>query len=200
MNREKQLRLGSFLLSITVHAALFIQVASMSVGSEAQAPKLATRISLNLLSPQKPQQPLHAEIRPVQPEQRAKKQVIQEEKIIRIEQEQAIAPKVAEEIRREQVTDRVPARQRYLARLLTHIEGYKYYPPLARRRGVRGSIQVSFRLQANGDISGLLANGGPLILRQAAKNAVNRALPMPACPAEVTCPIQVSYAMQFQLR
>lgn len=200
MSREKQIRLGTLVFSILVHAALFVQFTTLAMNSQAQAPKLATRISLNLLPPQqqKPAEP--AEFKPAKPQPAARKRVVRENKIIPPVTEQAVAPKLAEQVQRREQNDSVPARQRYLAHLLTHIEGHKYYPRPARLRGIEGSIQISFRLLGDGNISGLTASGGPLILRRAATGAVNRALPLPACPPEITCPMQVSYAMQYQLR
>jgi len=199
MNKEKQIRIASLIFSILIHAGLFVQFTRVAVGSQAQAPRYDTRISLNLLAPAKQQQPQPAEIKPVKPQQQAKKRVIKEKKIIQAVQKQAVAPKLEEEVQRQQMDDYVPLKEHYLARLLTHIEGYKYYPSAARHRGIEGSIQISFRLLGNGNITGLLAHGGSLILRRAAKGSVRQALPLPACPDEVHCPMQVSYAMQFKL-
>lgn len=198
ISQEKQIRLGTWLFSIFIHAALFVQFTNMNVSSQAQAPQIATRISLNLLPPPKQQQQVQEIPEPKRPRQAEAKRIIKKKKLQQLQHEKAIAPKRAKEVQRQQ--DDVPTKQRFLARILTHIEGYKYYPRAARQRGIEGSIQVSFRLLKNGDISGLTANNGHLILRRAAKAAVNKALPLPACPPEVACPMQVSYAMQFELR
>jgi len=200
-NNDKQIRNATLLFSMLLHAALFVQFNNMAMSSQAQAPKIETRISLNLLPPPKPKPVTPTEQRPVKPKPLAKKRVLKKkQQIIQPEYQQAVAPKLAKQVQREQPGKVVPARQRYLTRLLTHIEGYKYYPRTARLRGIEGSIRISFRLHDNGEISGLIASGGPLVLRRAATGAVNKALPLPVCPPEVSCPMQVSYAMQFQLR
>ncbi len=200
MSSEKKIRLGTLVFSILLHAALFVQFTSLAISSQAQAPKIDTRISLNLLPPPKQASVEKTEFRPATPKPTAKKRVFREKKISPPVIEQAAAPKLAEQVQRQDQNDPAPARQRYLAQLLTHIEGYKYYPRPARLRGIEGSIQISFRLHGNGNITGLTASGGPLILRRAASGAVNKALPLPACPPELDCPMQVSYAMQYQLR
>ncbi len=202
MNKDKQIHIASLIFSILVHGGLFVQFTRMAMGSQAQAPNYETRISLNLLAPVKQsQQPVEqpAEFKPIRPEKPAKKRVIKEKKMVQPTPEQVVAPKLDDEVQRQQADHSVPLREQYLARLLTHIEGYKHYPRSARRRSIEGSIQISFRLLGNGNITGLIASGGPLILRRAAKGSVRQALPLPACPEEVNCPLQVSYAMQFRL-
>ncbi len=200
--RDKQINFITLLVSLLIHAALFIQFSNTAMSSQAQAPLYDTRISLNLLPPVKQKQQKVVEVKPLKPKKVAKKKIKKKKKkkIIQPVHEQAVAPKIKKEVQRQQVDDVVPVRQRYFSTLLTHIEGHKYYPRSARHRGIEGSIQVSFRLQANGSISGLIVSGGPLILRRAAKSSVTSALPLPLCPPEITCPMQVSYAMQFKLR
>ena len=198
--RDKQINFITFALSLLLHAALFIQFSNAAMSSsQAQAPVYDTRISLNLLAPVQQKQQKLAELKPLKPEKMARKKIKKQKKIIQAEHEQAVAPIIKKEVLRQQV-DEVPIRQRYFSTLLTHIEGHKYYPRSARHRGIEGSIQVSFRLLANGSITGLMASGGPSILRRAAKSSVTDALPLPLCPPEITCPMQVSYAMQFKLR
>ena len=91
------------------------------------------------------------------------------------------------------------ARQQYLGILLSHIEEHKFYPRAARRRGLQGIIQVSFLLHQDGRISDLVVADGHAVLQTAAKEAVEAALPLPTPPAEVHCPLNVSYGMEFKL-
>lgn len=111
-----------------------------------------------------------------------------------------MARKVDEEVKRDKKELNKQLRQSYLNYVLTHIEGHKFYPHAARLRNIEGSIQVSFVLEKDGSINQLSANGVSILLRRAAKGSVNRALPLPACPKDVECPIQVSYAMQFKMK
>ncbi|MFK5914208.1 MAG: TonB family protein [Woeseiaceae bacterium] len=199
--KDKQINYITLLLSLLLHAALFIQFSNTAMSSsQAQAPVLDTRISLNLLPPVKQKQQKVVEVKPFKPKKVAKKKLKKKKKMLQPAHEQAVAPKIKKEVQRQQIEDVVLVQQRYFSTLLTHIEGYKHYPRSARRRGIEGSILVSFRLLANGDITGLKASGGHLMLRRAAKSSVTDALPLPLCPPEITCPMQVSYAMQFKLR
>ena len=198
---DKQINVITLLVSLLVHAMLFLQFSNSAMSSQAQAPIYDTRISLNLLPPVKQIEKQEAvETIPIKLKKNAKKKIKKKKKILQPTHEQAVAPKIKKEVQRQQVVDSVPIKQRYFANLLTHIEGFKHYPRTARKRGIEGSINVSFRLLANGTISGLEASGGSLVLRRAAKNSVTASLPLPLCPPEITCPMQVSYAMQFKLR
>ena len=199
--KDKQINFYTFIVSLLIHAALFIQFSNMAMSSsQAQAPVYDTRISLNLLPAVKQKQHKSVEVKALKPKKVARKKIKKKKKIIPPKHKQAVATKIEQEVRRQQIDDVIPIRQRYFSMLLTHIEGHKYYPRSARQRGLEGSIQVSFRLLANGTIAGLEASGGSLILRRAAKSSVTAALPLPMCPPEITCPMQVSYAMQFKLR
>lgn len=200
--RDKQIIFYTLIISLSIHAALFIQFSDIAVSkSQAQAPVHDTRISLNLLKPVKPQ--IQKEIKPepvkkIKPNKKKNKLInkVKKQSVV----QQAVAMKVAEEVKRDKTELNKQLRQSYLDYVLSHIEGHKYYPHAARLRNIEGSIQVSFVLQKDGSIRELSANGSSILLRRAAKGSVNKALPLPACPEDVECPIQVSYAMQFQIK
>lgn len=62
-----------------------------------------------------------------------------------------------------------------------HLESYKYYPASARRRGIEGHVDVSFRLMSHGaaDQVSVLHGSGCTVLDHAALEAVYRAQPFP---------------------
>ncbi|WJW75355.1 TonB family protein [Thiohalobacter sp. IOR34] len=88
----------------------------------------------------------------------------------------------------------------YLARLLAHIERHKFYPRAARRRALEGEVEVSFELLADGRVRDLQLTGGARLLRNAARQAVQEALPLPRPPAAMRLPRRVEYRMRFELR
>ncbi len=61
------------------------------------------------------------------------------------------------------------------------LEQYKYYPTSARRRGIEGAVDVSFRLNADGRAEQvqLVSGSGYSILDDAALRTVRRAEPFP---------------------
>lgn len=91
-------------------------------------------------------------------------------------------------------------RQQYLALLQSHIAAHKFYPAMARRRGVEGEVEVSFVLLSDGGARDIRVHGGPGMLRSAARQAVQKALRLPPPPEEIATPLQVQYAMSFSLR
>ena len=201
---DKKIGMSSFVFSVLLHMVFFIQYSGATTknSSQAQAPVLDKRISLNLLKPVK--QKIQQEIKPIIKPKQIKNKKPKKKLIKKVKKQpavqQAVARKVADEVKRDKNELSKQLRQSYLDYILTHIEGHKYYPHAARLRNIEGSIQVSFVLQEDGSISGLSANGTSILLRRAAKGSVNKALPLPACPKDVECPIQVSYAMQFQIK
>lgn len=91
-------------------------------------------------------------------------------------------------------------REQYLSRLLAHIEAHKFYPTLARRRGLEGVIRITFTLGCGGGARGVRVAGGHDVLQKAAEEAVQKAQPLPKPPNEVPCPLQVIYGMAFNLK
>lgn len=91
-------------------------------------------------------------------------------------------------------------RQDYLARIMAHLEEHKFYPGAARRRGLEGTVQVSFTITAAGEIRQLELAGGHKMLHQAATETMRNALPLPPPPRELNAPLAVSYGMTFALR
>lgn len=92
------------------------------------------------------------------------------------------------------------ARQHYEQRLMAHIESHKFYPPIARRRGVEGRVHVSFMVIEAGGVASLRCASGPALLESAACNAVSAALPLPAPPQGLSLPLPVSFGMEFSLK
>lgn len=197
--KDGQLSYLTLFISLIVHASLFLQFNNTAVShTQAQAPNVSTRISLSLLKEVKPVQQQEVITAPSKP--KISKVVKKVKKIIKPAQEQAVAKNKNKEVKREEVNVNQVVRERFLSHLLTHIESFKYYPHAARLRGIEGAINVSFRLLKDGGIENIAVKGRSIQLRRAAKAAVNRALPLPACPEEINCPIEVSYAMQYQIR
>ncbi len=91
------------------------------------------------------------------------------------------------------------ARQRYLAKVMAHIEAHKFYPSTARRRGIQGNVHVSFLLLADGSSKQIITNGSSRILQGAAKKAVIKAIPMPKPPSLIHCPMHCEFAMRYAL-
>ena len=87
----------------------------------------------------------------------------------------------------------------YQALLMRHIEVYKNYPRIARKRHIEGKILVSFNLTQGGKIKNLSVNGKKSILKKASEQAINNALPMPSPPKSLSLPMNVKFYMDYFL-
>ena len=90
-------------------------------------------------------------------------------------------------------------RESYLLRMLAHIDGHKFYPRKARRRGTEGEIKIAFYLHRDGSISDLQVSGGSRVLRKAAKQAVQKALSLPRPPESISLQEQIRFGMVYRL-
>ncbi len=88
----------------------------------------------------------------------------------------------------------------YLARLLAHIERHKFYPRAARRRALEGEVEVTFEVLAEGRVRALEVRGGARLLRNAARQAVQAAQPLPRPPEATALPYRVRFRMRFALQ
>lgn len=88
----------------------------------------------------------------------------------------------------------------YQALLMRHIEVYKHYPRVARKRKIQGKILISFTLLKDGQIKILSINGKKSILKKASQQAINNALPMPVPPKSISLPMKVKFYMDYFLK
>jgi len=208
----------ALLTSVLIHGWFLFGLSDNSPKMQTTATHSAIKVSLSLLkqqaesralaeikaipAPKKKPVPLlkkdperknRDKLKPVVPVKQKPKKPSQQQHLAR-------APTLAAKVIRGDDNKTLEVKQRYLSRLLTHIEGYKFYPAIARRRGIEGNINVSFRLLHTGYINNLNVTNGPLILRQAAERAIVQALPMPIPPPEINISEKIRFVMQYQLQ
>ncbi len=194
--------------SVIAHAAAFVTFKDVDLEKhQRQAPELAVEVSLNFLpTPSRLYKPDNVEVpikKSTEGELQSKTKPVAEprdSKTSPATNAAASAQKVADKSHRGETDDSDRVRDNYLSDLLTHIEGYKYFPQAARRRNLGGAIKVSFLLLESGDIDELEVSGEALLLKRAAEQAVRRALPLPPPPQEIRNPKRVSFVMHYQLR
>jgi protein TonB len=84
--------------------------------------------------------------------------------------------------------------------VIKQIEKAKFYPKAARRRGIVGKVDVAFTLDCKGGASGVALKQGHKLLRKGAGRSIQDAQPFPPPPPGVSCPMDVTYAMTFELK
>ena len=85
----------------------------------------------------------------------------------------------------------------YVSVIMASIQAHKIYPYSARRRHMEGQVQVSFFINAQGQVYDLQIKGASSVLRLATKQAVDDAVPFPK-PSQPK--IQVHFVMQYVLK
>lgn len=81
-----------------------------------------------------------------------------------------------------------------LTSIWKRINRSKYYPPVAKRRGMEGSPRITFAIDEDGSIKWvrLLDSCGKEILDRAAVDTVHRATPLPFYPKPITLAVKYS--------
>lgn len=188
-------------MSLLIHSAVFIYVSNSFLAfSQSQSPLYDKKIAITLLPVENKTKDIVIDAEAVNVKKIAEKKTKIKKKNVQPEQNQATAEIKATEIKPENIKTSVSIRENYLPVLLMHIEGYKRYPGLARRRNVEGNIRVSFQLLDDGSITELSASGGSRVLRQAAMRSVTNAFPFPQCPEKFNCSMPVNFVMKYKLR
>jgi len=212
---ETVLRAGALSFSLLVHGMLFVTAGgSLSVPAPDSRSEAVTRLSF--LTPTPVPEVVQEQLKKVV---EAKKVIKPKEVVRRDEPKSEMVEAEQEEVLQEmepQVMQQVAAsstdadqqlkdgvlqrdRERYLSSVMAHLEKHKWYPKAARRRGIEGEVNVSFMLLPDGSASGVVVEGAPSVLLAAAKEAVEKAMPLPTPPANIHCPLACEFRMQFSL-
>jgi len=207
VNRDSVIRLSAIGISLLLHGIWFIQAGGDS-GAKTPLTKpqqmAVTRLTFTAPQQEIAQQEQRQEKAYKKKDEKAKpvkKEVVrnepspeppQEEQLASIPEASAEAPALDEGLIEQE-------RQRYLAAVMAHIERHKRYPKTARRRGITGELSVFFLLMQDGSVKELVVRDGPEVLIDAARESVQKAMPMPVPPSSVDCPMKCRFRMKFSL-
>ena len=87
----------------------------------------------------------------------------------------------------------------FLSKVRSRINKQKKYPKMAKRRGMQGSVRVSFTIMNNGTVSNIRVNG-PKVFHKSAKRAVEKAFPISVKNVPISLPKSVSLNINYRLR
>ncbi|SFV71630.1 Ferric siderophore transport system, periplasmic binding protein TonB [hydrothermal vent metagenome] len=88
---------------------------------------------------------------------------------------------------------------KFWGRVRAKINKYKYYPRIAKRRGMNGIVKVKFRILANGKVSNISVSGSK-IFYNSAKEAVMSAFPMSVKDIPIDLPKNVTIPLHYKIR
>lgn len=146
----------------------------------------------------------------VEPE--VEKEVIPEpivEKII----PKPVVQKVKKKLKRKRVVEKKPIRKasarrsgspraeknQFLANIRATINKHKFYPRVAKKRRMQGSVKVRFTILRSGNV-GNISLSGPKVFHSSAKKAVQSAFPVNAKRSPVSLPQTINLTLRYQLR
>jgi protein TonB len=202
---DLQLRSYVIILSVLLHGAAlwFIADRTLGVGSPVEKKSNTTRVSLSFQRPvpvppepvpkPKPKPKPKPEPKP-KPKPKPKPEPKPEPPPKPIEPE-VVQPQ-EDPGKALMAADAERMRQTYLSQIIQRVEAKKHYPRMARRRGLEGTAEISFVVDASGRIQSLRVNCKQKILRSAALKAVERAAPFPMPPNP---PFTAKFNMLFEL-
>jgi len=87
----------------------------------------------------------------------------------------------------------------FLSQIRTRINRNKTYPRIAQRRGMQGSVHVSFVLLASGNVGNIRLKG-PKVFHTSARNAVKKAFPINVRNIPLSLPTTVNLTLRYQIR
>ena len=90
-------------------------------------------------------------------------------------------------------------RNKFWTKLRVKIDRNKFYPRIAKKRGMEGSVKVKFTILANGNV-GHISVSGPKVFHKSARNAVKKAFPIDAKKSPISLPTSVNVPLNYQIR
>lgn len=200
----------TLLVSIGLHLAAIIQSGSLSPGHHQtdvdtrlnitlspETEKQATSDSLpeKTSKPKTNPEPVKSPNKPV----KARANELSEKKPVKPFKE-ALPQEVAQQrMQSGSVRSGISAEASYQSRLLRHLEQYKHYPFMARRRQLEGRASIHIEIAADGQLRNIECLAGSDLFCEAAIQAARKAQPLPAPPASLP-DRTFNYAMEYKLR
>lgn len=90
-------------------------------------------------------------------------------------------------------------KNQFISDLKNKIRQNKYYPEVARNRGLEGSVKVSFCVNSDGSVSNIVCDGEFSVLNNAAKNAVAKTFPVKVPPNIISSRLELSVMLNYKL-
>ncbi len=87
----------------------------------------------------------------------------------------------------------------FLANIRATINKHKFYPRMAKKRRMQGSIKVRFTILRSGQV-GNISLSGPKIFYASARKAVKSAFPVNAKKSPIQLPQTINLTLRYQLR
>ena len=87
----------------------------------------------------------------------------------------------------------------FFSKLRAKIDKHKFYPRIAKKRRMEGSVTVRFTILSSGKV-GNISVTGPKVFYKSAKNAVKSAFPISTKNIPISLPYTVNLTLRYQMR
>jgi protein TonB len=133
-----------------------------------------------------------------------KKKVVKKKVVKKKITQKKVKKKVKKKVSRQQASLRQSRsskaeQNRFWSALRRKIDRNKFYPRIAKKRGMQGSVKVKFTILANGNV-GHISVSGPKVFYNSAKNAVKNAFPINAKKSPISLPTSINLTLHYKVR
>ena len=90
-------------------------------------------------------------------------------------------------------------RNKFWSALRAKIDRNKFYPRIAKKRRMEGSVKVRFTILSSGKV-GNISVTGPKVFYNSARNAVKKAFPINARKSPISLPTTINLTLRYQIR
>ncbi|MEA2048426.1 MAG: TonB family protein [Campylobacterota bacterium] len=90
-------------------------------------------------------------------------------------------------------------KNQFLANIRAKINRHKSYPRIAKKRGMQGSVKVTFTILRSGKVGHITLNG-PKIFHNSARKAVKSAFPIGTKNIPISLPLKINITLRYQIR
>jgi len=133
-----------------------------------------------------------------------KKKVVKKKIVKKKITQKKVKKKVKKKVSRQQASLRQSRsskaeQNKFWSALRRKIDRNKFYPRIAKKRGMQGSVKVKFTILANGNV-GHISVSGPKVFYNSAKNAVKNAFPINAKKSPISLPTSINLTLHYKVR
>lgn len=200
--------------SIGLHLVAIIESGYLSRGHHQK--NVNTRLNITLSQPDEsrtqvnpmPEKVVQKKMKPKpdapdepKPEPEAKTERIEPRQKKPVKPRKKVLPQQEEQQRKEMGGNRsgIKLKESYQSKLLRHLEKFRHYPFMARRRQLEGRVLIRITLTAGGQLRDIECLEGNKLFCKAAIQAARKAQPFPSPPASLPDKT-FNYAMEYKLR
>lgn len=130
-----------------------------------------------------------------------KKSIVKKKVIKKVSKPQGVAStKTTHKQKRNQKPQASSAQKKsFWSKVRKKIEKHKYYPRIAKKRGMEGVVKVKFTILASGKVSNVSVSGSKMF-HSSAKEAVQNAFPISTKNIPITLPKSVTLPLHYRIR